>query len=38
MLLGILVSNLPISRLVIDPDIEETEDFEGWYIQIAPLH
>jgi len=37
MLLEISISTLPISRLLINPDIEATEDFEGWYIQIVPL-
>ena len=31
MYLGISVSTLPVSRLLNNPDIEATEDFEGWY-------
>ena len=30
MLLGISVSTFPMSRLLINPDIQENEDFEGW--------
>lgn len=36
-LLGISVSTLPISRLLINPDIQATEDFEGWYIRPTTL-
>jgi len=31
--LRILVSTLPVSRLLINPDIKSTEDIKGWYIQ-----
>ena len=31
------VSTLPVSRLLINPDIEATDDFEGWYTQHVTL-
>ena len=37
MLLGISVSTLPISRLLINPDIQATEEFEEWHIQPITL-
>ena len=33
MYLGISVSTLPVSRLLINPAIEATDDFEEWYTQ-----
>jgi len=32
-----LVYTLSVSRLLINPDIQAAEDFEGWYIQHETL-
>jgi len=34
MYIGISIFTLPTSRLLINPEIEATNAFEGWYLQI----